>query len=53
MNTLPHMHDLEDMNRVFPLLSAPEPAPNNEDWEQEDTGLRASTRAGRPDVSEE
>ena len=53
VNTLPHMHSPEDMKRLFPILSAPEPAPNNEDWEQEDTGLRASTRAGRPDVPEE
>ena len=40
MNILPHLHNTEDMKRLFPILSAPEPAPNNEDWEQEDTGLR-------------
>ena len=47
MNILPHMHSPEDMKRLFPVLSAPEPAPNNEDWEQEDTGLRRRGPAGQ------
>ena len=34
------MHSPEDMKRLFPILSAPEPAPNNEDWEQEDIEAR-------------
>ena len=40
MNLLPHLHKPEDMEKLFPRLSAPEPTPNNEDWDHEDMGGR-------------
>ena len=47
VNILPHLHSLEEMNKLFPILSAPEPAPNNDDWEHESMGEAADGETQR------
>ena len=33
LNVLPHMYAQDEMDRLFPVLDAPPPGPNIEDWQ--------------------